>query len=334
MAENNSDRNTEFFPSAFKCIECGLKLSIRLDSFMITCCETGIICGQCLEAHQGKIGCRECKEKMVPYRIRSQFIRSIVKETGAWVTSKEKKRDTSYQGGNENRIEAPKRDILEGMYEIVRTPPNAKVRQVSHVIRSILRDYKHNANCKPYQNIEYICENFVKLRKFEGITITIHDILAFVCNFCAHGSINGIKLPNGEIRHMSKHGMNTCFRECCGRYLDRRVLQYLGGTCECGMILMDQLGVRLATEEENEWRMSLFVGKGGGILSSEIKASFVATFARLKIEKPQQLIWYLMSLGEDRVNDLLGLEVIERDKQIMVMKEKLNGEYGRHMPIQ
>ena len=60
----------------------------------------------------------------------------------------------------------------------------------------------------------------------------------------------------------------------------------------------------------------------------------MATFARLKIEKPQQLIWYLMSLGEDRVNDLLGLEVIERDKQIMVMKEKLNGEYGRHMPIQ
>ena len=84
MAENSYDRDHGFCPSAFKCIKCELKLSIRLDSFMITCCESRMICGQCLEAQRGKIICRECKEKTVPFRVRSQFIRSIVNETGEW----------------------------------------------------------------------------------------------------------------------------------------------------------------------------------------------------------------------------------------------------------
>ena len=145
-------------------------------------------------------------------------------------------------------------DILTRVYERVPTAANVKVRQVNHVLQSTMQNFKHARECKPYRNIGYICDLFVKLRKMEGIVITIHDLLAFVCTFCGHGAMNGIRLINGEVRQLGKHSMHECSKNCCGEFLDRRFLQYLGGRCECGVVLLNQLRVRPATEEENEWR--------------------------------------------------------------------------------
>ena len=97
---------------------------------------------------------------------------------------------------------------------------------------------------------------------------------------------------------------------------------------------MNQLGIRPAEERENEWRRDLFIGKGGGLINTNVKAKFATTFAHLKIRKPQLLVWYLMSLGADKVNEILSLGEKERDKAIAKMVVSLNKEYGRHQPIQ
>ena len=100
-------------------------------------------------------------------------------------------------------------DILTRVYERVPTAANVKVRQVNHVLQSTMQNFKHARECKPYRNIGYICDLFVKLRKMEGIVITIHDLLAFVCTFCGHGAMNGIRLINGEVRQLGKHWTET-----------------------------------------------------------------------------------------------------------------------------
>ena len=202
------------------------------------------------------------------------------------------------------------------------------------MVKATMESHRHSKNCSPYRGLSYMCETFVKLRKGEGITITIHDILAFLCTFCGHGTMNEIKLPNGEVRSLGIHSMHNCSKDCCGRFLDRRFLQYTGGDCECGVIVMNQLGIRPAEERENEWRRDLFVGKGGGLINTNIKAKFATTFARLQIRKPQLLVWYLMSLGADKVNEILSLSEKERDKAIAKMVVSRNKEYGRHQPIQ
>ena len=118
---------------------------------------------------------------------------------------------------------------------------------------------------QPLSNLEYLSEIFVKLRKTRGTIITIHYILAFTCLFCGHGPMTGLQLPNGETRRLGFLNMHECARECCGRFLDRRFLQYTGGNCECGVLVMSHLGIRPATDNENGWRRDLFIGKGGGV---------------------------------------------------------------------
>ena len=216
------------FPMVLRCVLCNIEVSMVHDSFMVTCCESRLLCLQCLEVQQGKIKCGYCSEGISPFRVKGQFIKSIVDEIKVRVRDTEQEEETLITGKDQGEIGDQKGVdcILTRIYEVVPKSPNVKVRQVSHILHSTIWNYKHNNECKPYQNIEYISEIFVKFRKVEGITITIHDILAYLCTFCGHGPVNGLKLPNGETRGLNKHSMHKCSVECCGRYLDRRYLQY------------------------------------------------------------------------------------------------------------
>ena len=326
MAEGKTAENLTK-PSVLRCVICDGEPAVRNDSFMSTCCETYIVCYQCLERKQGKLECKECNGIITPYRVRAQFIRSIVNETQSRASTMEK--------GKENLVEKEEtgNSILSRIYEVVSTPPGVKVRQMNHIIQSIMKDFKHSKMCKPYQNMGYMCDLLVKYRKNQGITITIHDILAFLCVFCGHSSINGVKLPNGETRGLNKHTMYDCANECCGMFLDRRFLQFTGGQCECGVVVMKQLGIKPATEEENEWRRNLFLGRGGEGLKRVITDNLAPTFARLKIYKPQLLIWYIMSEGDRLIRDIMCLSHRERDEKVLSLMSNLNGEFGQNDPI-
>ena len=322
------------FPTALRCVLCNIKISMIHDSFMVTCCESKLVCNQCLEVQQGKMECGYCRERISPFRVKGQFIKGIVDEINTGLMDTKQETENLISVKDHGVIGDQKGDMLNRIYELVPTSPNVRVRQVSHILHSTIWNYKHNNECKPYQNIEYISEIFVKFRKIEGNTITVHDILAYFCTFCGHGPINGLKLPNGETRGLNKHSMHKCSVECCGRYLDRRYLQYVGGRCECRVAMMNQLGIRPATEEENEWRRDLFMGKDGGTLNRDVKSMFADTFNRLKIFKPQLLVWYIMSKGDRNIKEMMRLSPDQRDKQVLAMVEKLNGEYGRNVPIQ
>ena len=116
------------------------------------------------------------------------------------------------------------------VYERLPATPDLMIKQVYHNVQTLITGYKHARKCIPYQNMEYLSEVFVKLGKAKGTIITIHDILAFTCLFCGHGPMNRLELLNGEIRELGFHNMHECARECCGRFLDRRYLQYTGET--------------------------------------------------------------------------------------------------------
>ena len=60
--------------------------------------------------------------------------------------------------------------ILSRIYEVVSTPPGVKVRQMNHIIQSIMKDFKHSKMCKPYQNMGYMCDLLVKYRKNQSFT--------------------------------------------------------------------------------------------------------------------------------------------------------------------
>ena len=201
------------------------------------------------------------------------------------------------------------------------------------MIHSILKNFRHSKDCQPYQNVNYICETFVKLRKVVGITITIHDILAYLCMFCGHGSMDLVALSYGEVRQLNNHAKHECIKECCGRFLDRRYLQFLGGNCECGVVVMEQLGIRPASEEENEWRQNLFIGKGS-LKNHVVKSNLADTLEKLKIGRPQQLVWYITSHGRELMGEIMGLGSEERVEKIRKLVVMLNNEYGRHQPIQ
>ena len=76
------------------------------------------------------------------------------------------------------------------------------------------------------------------------------------------------------------------------------------------------------------------MGRGGGTLNKEIRANFATTFACLGINKPQLLVWYLLSRGEGMVKEILELRQEERDKKVSQLVIQLNNEYGRNKPIQ
>ncbi len=91
---------------------------------------------------------------------------------------------------------------------------------------------------------------------------------------------------------------------------------------------MNQLGIRPAKEEENEWRRALFLGKGNGVLNSEIKKNYKTTFEHMNISKPQLIIWYLMAQGETVIKEILSMTEEQRCAVLNEILVKLNKECG------
>ena len=325
------EKDEVFCPSALRCLECYGRVSLEIDSFMASCCGMYILCYECCRKNRN-LKCSLCKHDSKYVRVGVAFFKSILNETALWVDRKCKEQMSKFI--NTGKVqENPRGDILVRVVERPSENPNVKVKQVSHMIHDMLKNFKHSKECQPYQNISYVCETFVKLRKVVGITITVHDILAYLCMFCGHGSMNQVSLSYGEVRQLNNHAKHECAKECCGRFLDRRYLQFLGGDCECGLVLMDQLGIRPASEEENEWRKNLFIGRGS-VKNHEVRSKLAETLKALKIGRPQLLIWYIMSKGGRFLDEILALGQGERVEKVRGLIIKLNKEYGRHQPIQ
>ena len=69
-------------------------------------------------------------------------------------------------------------------------------------------------------------------------------------------------------------------------------------------------------------------------MNNDVRENFRTTFERLKITKPQLVVWYLMAQGVTRINEILSMTEVQRDTTVSEMIIKLNKEYGRHNPIQ
>ena len=150
---------------------------------------------------------------------------------------------------------------------------------------------------------------------------------------CGHGDENFKVKPDGEVERVRSHGLYNCDVMCCNKFLDRRYLQYGDGNCECGVIIMWELGIILATEEQHKWREALFKGKFTKTRGREVRESLEPTFERLGIEKPQMIVWYVMAMGPNYLKDLLQMTRRDREANVYVIVQRLNGEFRTHVPI-
>ena len=179
-----------------------------------------------------------------------------------------------------------------------------------------------------------MCVSVANLAK-EGVKkITINDVLAFQCMFCGHGEMNNRINASGTERRLHKHKMLGCRTECCGEFLDRRYLQYLGGNCECGLLIMEVMGIVPATEEQNKWKKELYDKRNQVLRRDEVRNLLEASFNTMNIYKPQMLVWYIMSQGRNRLTEIMMMKEEERIEELKGMVKVLNNEYGKHIPIQ
>ena len=228
----------EFFPKVWECLDCKSKISLNKDSFMPPCCAEALLCYECYANNQTDIRCRLCSKRTLYVRIKAVFFRSI-EETVHFMIQK------MYAGANsavnttskiatENGI-----DPSFGIFESIEFKWRFREKVLFTQIGEIIRSHKHHKQCQLYQNMGYISQSVAKMRggkvEVEGHNITIHDVLAFVCAHCGHGSMNRQTLADGEVKGLREHRMYNCSHECCGEYLDRRYLQYGNGQCECGV---------------------------------------------------------------------------------------------------
>lgn len=318
------EESTEFWPKAFTCIDCDCKTSVSEDGFLGECCSKGIVCNRCFGNGGKRRVCKYCGENARYIRVKSSFFKGVQEDAKEW---KER------ADGQKNGVQLREGGMLAMIKEKELSDWNPRLGQIIDIIGQIMRNHRHAKGCRPYTNLNYLGEMFFKLSKTRGTGITIHDLLAFVCCFCGHGPMNVIELPTGEVRRLGFHSMMGCARECCAVFLDRRYLQF-GGDCECGVLIMEQLGVRMATEEENKWRRELFMGKGGGVLNMEVRKKLGPCFLSLGIRKPQLLVWFIMSQGGAYLEGLMGMEEEARIARVGELRTKLNNEFGRQVPIQ
>ena len=140
---------------------------------------------------------------------------------------------------------------------------NTDIKVLTDSIYTMLKGYEHGDKCNLYQNVGFLCDTAIKLRKSNpGISeISVHDVMAFLCHYCGHGNMNKGVTRDGEVKEISNHGMNECTKSCCGLFLDRRNLQYNSGECRCGVEILLRLGIRPATEGEHNWRQQLYMQK-------------------------------------------------------------------------
>ena len=232
-------------------------------------------------------------------------------------SQEEEKQTKAGYGQGRRRVEAIRRSKLETS------------------IQSLMKNHIHSANCQPYVNIQYLCERVITLTSYTtDKRVSIHDILTFQCVFCGHGSMNRRMNANGEEEQVKRHAMWECHLECCGQFLDRRYLQYFGGNCECGALVMELLGVIPAREEENTWRRELYLLKGQGVKREDLWKMLEPEFVRMKLRRPQMIIWYVVSQGSDLIRKLMRMTDEDREEELWQIMKKLNQEFCKHVPIQ
>ena len=164
--------------------------------------------------------------------------------------------------------------------------------------------------------------------------VTIHDILTFQCWVCGHGQMNRAVTSKGEVVRIYDHKGDECRTECCGSFLDRRYLQREGGNCECGILLMEKLGIRPATDAEHGWRKALYDSKPSPTFKRNVRKFLEPHLSKLGINKAQMIYWYITSQGRHYLFKLKKQEPRAVEAVIWDVCWRLRAEFGVHMPIQ
>ena len=225
------------------------------------------------------------------------------------------------------------------MYEELTQGMEAETETWYEKVRQIVETHIHARNCQLYHNMQFMCDSVVKMTKASKIKgrktdITIHDILTFECNNCGHGLRNKRINERGELEKIYQHGAYGCQRECCDQFLDRRYLQYNGGNCECGVLIMKMLGIIPATEEQHKWRWAFFRGRFQQDEGVRVKTKLAPFFTSMRIRKPQLIIWYVMAQGQEFWEKWQHLTRVEKEATLWGIRKQLSDEYGTHQPIQ
>ena len=257
---------------------------------------------------------------MILIRIRAEFFRSIKEEVRRFCDEERKGWSRELEV---RRREAPQQEIVGE--ETMKGEVNA-----------ILVNHRHSMNCRLYLNWDYLCESLVKLRnrKKDGSIITISDLLAFQCLHCGHGGRDAKGRERREGIRQVPHSMFECKEKCCGAFLDRRCLQYKGGSCECGVVVMEYLGVKPANEDEHQWRLALYQGDFMRREADGVEEALGPTYARMGIKKPHMVTWYVMAKGSGFMGIIMRRSEHEKEATLWDIVRRINTAYSIHRPVQ
>ena len=317
--KTDGEEETIFKSSSFICVDCGRNICLDEDNFMPPCCGNRVSCHRCYNTGRVK-KCYQCGKNVVYHRIRAEFFEGIKEEMG---------RQRIKERGNvirEYQALVKKRRKQRGAGE------NAE--QLKKEVNGLLMEYNHSKECRLYLNLDYICEAVSKITKTNDsdIVITINDILAFQCLHCGHGGRGEAVVDYSANRRA--HTMFDCRDKCCGVFLDRRFLQYEGGRCECGVVIMNHLGIQPATEGQREWRLALYKGNYTREEVDEVVRTLRPTVASMGLSKPHMLYWYVTAKGWGFLGRILSRSKDQKEATLWGIVRDINEEYSVHRPIQ
>ena len=317
---DGEERRKEFTEAAFICVECNEDISLENDNFMPPCCASRVTCHRC--HNRGRVRkCNQCDRNVVFIRVRAEFFggiraeierqkvrerEKVLREHQALVRRRQKQR----AGGNDAQ------DVKMGL-------------------NKLLSEHIHAKNCQLYLNLDYVCETVVKIARTNdpGVVITINDILAYQCLHCGHGGREELGNQYGGNKRRA-HTMFDCRGKCCGRFMDRRILQYEGGQCECGVLLMEYLGIKPATDKQHEWRRALYVGDYSRKEVEDVHKNLAPTIIGMGLSKTHMISWYVASRGVGYLGYIQGKSREDREATLWGIVREINEEYSAHRPVQ
>ena len=96
---------------------------------------------------------------------------------------------------------------------------------------------------------------------------------------------------------------------------------------------MSRLGITSANEAQHEWRRALAMGQFPPDKKVEVRRKIAVYLRRLNISKPHMLVWFIMSKGEQYLEDLIRKDQREIERILQETIKKLNYEFGVRCPI-
>ena len=318
MAESNNW-------NVLRCLRCS-QITHNDDKYLLPCCAIRLLCQECYVKQSGKIYCGKCCSITTPTRISREFFANLRENLETEVRQKIFKPNGKNVRGYELN-----NTIFEEPIGLV----NSDTKVLTDSIYAMLKSYEHGDKCYLYQNVGFLCNTTTKLKKSNpGISqISIHDVMAFLCHYCGHGSMNKGVTRGEEVIEISNHGMNECMESCCGLFLDRRNLQYNNGECRCGVEILLRLEIRPATESEHNWRHQLYMQRPTNSKRREIGQLLNPFVVKMGLKKPCMLSWYLMTRG-DVVHKITSVNAAEAEVLLWEIIAELNGEFNVNRPIQ